>query len=143
MGRLPIGGPPLEPEDPPEAMGGGASPAELSPDATHIGGETQDPIDLVSDTSESSDDHSDCDDSSAVVVIEPTDQASAEVPCLADLLTTSDFTQYLLNDPRAPMVSVSLEEQALAPAPLPGSRCSAGLTCQTRCKQPGRGAENL
>ena len=47
----------------------------LSPDDTHIEGETQDPIDLVSDTSESSDDHSDSDASTAVVVIEPTDQA--------------------------------------------------------------------
>ena len=38
------------------------------------------------------------------------------LPCLADLMAASDFTQYLLNDPHAPMVTVSLEEQALAPA---------------------------
>ena len=49
-----------------------------------------------------------------MAVVEPTDQAAADVPCLADL--TSDFTQPLLNDPHAPMVAVSLEEQALAPA---------------------------
>ena len=35
---------------------------------------------------------------------------------VADLMAISDFTQYLLNDPHAPMVAVSLEEQALAPA---------------------------
>ena len=63
-----------------------------------------------------SDNHSDSDDSSAAVVVEPIDQAAADVPCLADLMATPDFTQYLLNDPRAPMVTVSLEEQALAPA---------------------------
>ena len=88
-------------------MGGGAGPADLPDDAPQVEGETQDLIDLAAETSESSDDHSDSDDSSAVALIEPTDQAqaAAEVPCLADLLTTSDFTQYLLNDPHAPMHS--------------------------------------
>ena len=33
-------------------------------------------------------------------------------------MATSDFTQHLLNDPHARMVAVSLEEQALAPAPV-------------------------
>ena len=70
----------------------------------------------MSDTSESTGSQSDSDDSSVVAVTEPTDQAAADVPCLADLMATSDFTQYLLNDPHAPMVAVSLEEQALAPA---------------------------
>ena len=53
---------------------------------------------------------------SVVAVVEPTDQAAADVPCLVDLMATSDFTQHLLNDPHAPMAAVSLEEQALAPA---------------------------
>ena len=97
-------------------MGGGAGPAVLPPDETNPADEARDPIDLVSDTSESTDHHSDSDDSSAVVVVEPTDQAAADVPRLADLMATPDFTQYLLNDPHAPMVTVSLEEQALAPA---------------------------
>ena len=51
-----------------------------------------------------------------MAVVEPTDQTAADVSCLADLMATSDFTQNLLNDPHAPMVAVSLEEQALAPA---------------------------
>ena len=44
--------------------------------------EVQDPIDLVSDTSESTDESCDSDDSSAVVAVEPIDQAAAEVPVL-------------------------------------------------------------
>ena len=64
-------------------MGGGAGPAVLLADDTDPAGEAQDPIDLVSDTSESTDNHSDSDDSSAVVVVEPTDQAAADVPRLA------------------------------------------------------------
>ena len=43
------------------------------------------------------DSHSD--DSSAVAVVESTDQATADVPCLANLMATSDFTQY--HDPHA------------------------------------------
>ena len=70
----------------------------------------------MSDTSESTDNPSDSDDFSAVAVVEPTDQAAAYVSCLADLMATSDFTQHLLNDPHAPTVAVSLQEQALAPA---------------------------
>ena len=50
------------------------------------------------------------------MAVEPIDQAPAEVPSLADILATPDFTQFLLNDPHAPMVTMSLEEQALAPA---------------------------
>ena len=38
------------------------------------------------------------------------------VPSVGDLLTASDFTPHLLNDPHAPMVTVLIEEQALAPA---------------------------
>ena len=56
------------------------------------------------------------DDSSAVVAVEPIDQAPAEVPSLADILAARDFTQFPLNGPCAPMVTVSLEEPALAPA---------------------------
>ena len=37
-------------------------------------------------------------------------------PSVRDLLTASDFTPYLLNDMYAPVVTVILEEQALAPA---------------------------
>ena len=66
------------------------------------------PSTWVSDTSESTNDHSDSDDSSAVVAVEPIDQAAAEVPNLAYLVAASDFTQFLLNDPHAPMVTVSL-----------------------------------
>ena len=58
----------------PEPTGGSASPAALAPDETNPASEAQDPIDLVSDTSESTDDHSDSDDSSAAVVVEPIDQ---------------------------------------------------------------------
>ena len=47
---------------------------------------------------------------------EPVDQAAAVIPCAADLLAATDFTPHLLNDMRAPMVTVILEEQALAPA---------------------------
>ena len=42
-------------------------------------GETKNPIDLVWDTSESTDNHSDSDDSSAAVVVTPIDQAAADV----------------------------------------------------------------
>ena len=59
---------------------------------------------------------SDSDHSSDVAVVEPVDQAAAEVPSAVDLLAASDFTQHLLNDMHAPMVIVILEEQALAPA---------------------------
>ena len=77
-------------------MDGGAGPAVLLPADSNPAGKAQDPIDLVSETSESA-----ADDSSVVapVVVEPTDQAAADVPCLTDLMTTSDFTRYLLNDP--------------------------------------------
>ena len=51
--------------------------------------EVQDPIDLVSDTSESTGSQSDSDNSSVVAVVEPTDQAAADVPCLADLMATA------------------------------------------------------
>ena len=123
-GGLPSGGPPrggvTEPEDTPEPMGGGAGPAVLQPDdATPAdeapADEAQAPIDLVSETSESTGSSSDSDDSSAVAVVEPVDQA-AELPCTADLLAASDFTQHLLNDMHAPMVTVIHEKQALAPA---------------------------
>ena len=40
------------------------------------------------------------------------------VPGAADLLAALDFTPHLLNDMHAPMVTVILEEQALAPARL-------------------------
>ena len=49
-------------------------------------------------------------------VVEPVDQAAAEVPGAANLLAASDFMQHLLNDMHAPMVTVILEEQTLAPA---------------------------
>ena len=78
----------------------------------------------MSDTSASAGSQSDSDDSSAVAVVEPTDQAAAEVPCVADLMATSNFPQHLLNDPHAPMIAVGLEEQALAPA-----RVLARLPC--------------
>ena len=61
-------------------------------------------------------DSSDSDDSSAVVAVEPVDQAPADVSSLADTLAARDFTQFLLKDPHAPMVTVRLEEPALAPA---------------------------
>ena len=116
-GRLPIGGPiPAETAESPEPMGGGAGPAVLSPADADPAEEAQAPIDLVSDTSASAGSQSDSDDSSVVAVIEPTDQAAAEVPCVVDLMAATDFTQHLLNDPHAPMITVSLEEQALAPA---------------------------
>ena len=67
--------------------------------------EAKAPIDLVSNSSESTGCASDSDDSSVVVVVEPIDQA-AEV----------HFTQHMLNDVHAPMVTVILKEQALAPA---------------------------
>ena len=76
-------------------------------------GDEQAPIDLVSDTSDSDEDHSDSDDSSVAVAVEPVDQAPAHV---ADILAARDFAQFLLRDPHAPMVTVSLEEPALAPA---------------------------
>ena len=88
----------------------------LQPDDATPADEAQAPIDLVSDSSESTGSSSDSDDSSVVAVIEPTDQAAADVPCVADLMAASDFTQHLLNDLRAPMVTVILDEQALAPA---------------------------
>ena len=66
--------------------------------------------------SEFSDSASDSDHSSDVVIVEPVDQAAAVVPSVGDLLTASDFTPHLLNDMHAPMVTVILEEQALAPA---------------------------
>ena len=120
QGGLPSGGPaltePEEPEDAPEPMGGGAGPAVLSPDdVTPADEDAQAPIDLVSETSESNGSASDSDDFSIVAVVEPVDQAAAEVPCAADLLAATDFTQHLLNDMHAPMVTVILE-QALAPA---------------------------
>ena len=87
-----------------------AAPADEGP-----ADDAQAPIDLVSDA-ESTGTSGDSDDSSDVAVVEPVDQAAAEVPCVADLLTSSDFTQHLLNDLHAPMVTVILEEQALAPA---------------------------
>lgn len=76
-------------------------------------------MEVASDTSASSSDGSqasDSDESSAAVVVEPTDQAAAEVPCVEDLLVAPDFTLHLLNDLHAPMVTVSLEEQGLTPA---------------------------
>ena len=102
-------------------MGGGAGPAvPLPDDATPAdkapANDAQAPIDLVSETSESDGSASDSDNSSDVAVVEPVDQAAAEVPGAADLLAASDFTQHLLNDMHAPMVNVILEEQALAPA---------------------------
>ena len=79
-------------------------------------GDEQAPIDLVSDTSDSDEDHSDSDDSSVAVAVEPVDQAPADVSSVADILAARDFAQFLLRDPHAPMVTVSLEEPALAPA---------------------------
>ena len=61
-------------------------------------------------------DPADSDHSSDVAIVEPVDQAAAVVLSVADLLTASDFTPHLLNDPHAPMVTVLIEEQALAPA---------------------------
>ena len=78
----------------------------------------QAPIDLVSD-SESTGDSGDSDDFSDVAVVEPVDQAAAEVPCVADLLTSSDFTQHLLND---------LHEPAQLPAACAPARCVPMLT---------------
>ena len=88
-------------------MGG----AVLSPDdapADVPADDSQAPIDLVSETSESSDSASDSDHSSDVAVVEPVDQAAAVVPSVGDLLTASDFTPRLLNDMHAPMVTVIL-----------------------------------
>ena len=101
-------------------MGGGAGPALLSPDDAPAdeapADDAQAPIDLVSDPSESDGSASDSDHSSDVAIVEPVDQAAAVVPGAADLLAASDFTPHLLNDMHAPMVTVILEEQALAPA---------------------------
>ena len=91
----------------------GAPPDNATPADEVPADEAQAPTDLVSDSSESTDSSSDSDDSSVVAVVEPVDQA-AEVPCVADLLAASDFTQHLLNDLHAPMVTVILEEQVLA-----------------------------
>ena len=49
------------------------------------------PIDLVSETSESDGNASDSDNSSDVAVVEPVEQAAAEVPGAADMLAASDF----------------------------------------------------
>ena len=88
-----------------------------APDPADPAADEHAPIDLVSDTSDSDDDHSDSDDDSSVAVaVEPVDQAPADVPCVSDILAARDFTHFLLRDPHAPMVTVSLEEQALAPA---------------------------
>ena len=43
------------------------------------------------------------------------DQAAAEVSCVAELLAAPDFTQHLLNDLHAPMVT----RPRLGPAALP------------------------
>ena len=59
---------------------------------------------------------SDSDHSSDVAIVEPVDPAAAVIPCAADVLAATDFTPHLLNDMHAPMVTVILEEQALAPA---------------------------
>ena len=89
-GGLPSGGPPLAgPEESPEPMGGGAGPAVLSPDddapaEAFFADDARSPIDLVSDTSESSGSASDSDHSSDVAIVEPVDQAAAVVPCAAD-----------------------------------------------------------
>ena len=95
-------------------MGGGAGAGVLSPDdapADEVpADDSQVPIDLVSETSESSDSASDSDHSSDVAM------AAAVVPSAGDLLAASDFTPHLPNDMHAPMVTVILEEQALAPA---------------------------
>ena len=123
-GGLRSGGPALaEPANSPEPelMGGGAGPAVPSPDDAAPPDEApaddaQAPIDLVSDTSESAGSVSESDHSSDVAIVEPVDQAAAVIPCAADLLAASDFTPHLLNDMHAPMVTVILEEQALAPA---------------------------
>ena len=89
--------------------------AELPPDDADPAAEAQDPIDLVSDTSESAEDNSDtAHDGSSAVAVEPIDQAPAEVSSLVDILAARDVTQFLLNGPHAPMVTVSLEEPALA-----------------------------
>ena len=96
-GGLPTGGPaPAEPEDLLEPMGGGAGPAVLQPDDSTPAKEAQ--ATIGSDSSESTGSLSDSENSSVVAVVEPTDQAAAEVPCAADLMATSDFTQHLLND---------------------------------------------
>ena len=93
-GGLPAGGPPpAEPaESPaaspePEPMGGGAGPAVLSPDeapgAADLAEDSQVPIDLVSDTPDSTASASasaDSDHSSDVAIVEPVDQAAAVVP---------------------------------------------------------------
>ena len=103
----------------PEPMGGGPavpSPDDATPADKAPADDAQAPIDLVSETSESDGSASDSDNSSDVAVVEPVDQAAAEVPGAADLLAASDFTQHLLNDMHAPMVTVIIEEQALAPA---------------------------
>ena len=101
-------------------MGGGAGPAVLSPDEAPADKVSADdfhaPIDLVSETSKSSDSASDSDHSSDVAIVEPVDQTAAVVPSIGDLLTTSDFTPHLLNDMHAPIVTLILEEQVLAPA---------------------------
>ena len=126
MMRAPTsGGPPLtkpvEPEDVPELMGGGAGPAvplpdDATPADTAPANDAQASIDLVSETSESDGSASNSDNSSDVAVVESVDQAAAEVPGAANLLAASDFTQHLLNDMHASMVTVILEEQTLAPA---------------------------
>ena len=47
-------------------------------------------------------------------------------------MATLDFTQYLLNDPHAPMLAVSLEEQTLAPARVLGA-CHIWSTSLALC----------
>ena len=90
---LPIGSPP-----PPDPVGSahpivrGAGPVGVLPDDADPAANEHASIDLVSDTSGSDDGHSDSDDDSNVAVL------------------------FLLRDPHAPMVTVSLEEQALTPA---------------------------
>ena len=91
-------------------MGGGAGPAVLSPDdapADEVpADDSQAPIDLVSETSESDGSAGNSDHSSDAAIVESVDQAAVVIPCAADLLAATDFTPHLLNDMHAPMVTV-------------------------------------
>ena len=99
----------------PVAASGKKDESELRTSRTAAADDAQAPIDLVSETFESDGSASDSDNSSDAAVVEPVDQAAAEIPGAANLLAASDFAQHLLNDMHAPMITLILEEQALAP----------------------------
>ena len=52
----------------------------------------------------------------AEIPVQPVDQAPADAPSLADISAARDFIHSFCSRTFAPMVTVSLEEPALAPA---------------------------